>query len=196
MNAPFRAVADPKRSRALALALLVAAVVAVIVAIAVPVWLLNRHYDTALAENLDKLDRYRRIAGTRPQVVRESEAMAARDPHKFYLRAGGPALSAAQAQEAIRALVESSGGRLITIGAPVTHDDGRYRQVSINVQLTANIFAMLKILGSVESNTPYLFVDNATIRTQVPASYRPAPGADPEMFLQFDVYGYSLGAAK
>jgi len=196
MNAPFRLATDPRRGRALALGIFIAAVIAVVVAIAVPVWLLNRHYDTALAEGLDKLDRYRRIASTRTQVVRENEAMAARDPHSFYLRAGGAALSAAQAQEAIRALVESSGGRLITIGAPVTHDDGRYRQVSINVQLTANIFALLKILGSVESNAPYLFVDNATIRTQVPATFRPPAGAEPEMFVQFDVYGYSLGGAK
>lgn len=196
MSVPFGFVRDPRRSRALALAVLVAIVALIVAAVAIPAWLLNRHYDVALADSLDKLDRYRRIAGTRPQVVRESEAMNARDPAKFYLRTGGLALSAAEVQEAVRGLVQSSGGRLITIGAPVSHDEGRYRQVGINVQLTANVFALRKILGAIENSTPYLFIDNLTIRTQVPANFRPGPGAEPEMFVQFDVYGFSFSGAK
>jgi len=191
MSVPFAFAGDPRRGRQLALGLLAAAVVAVLAAIAIPVWLLNRHYDAALADSLDKLDRYRRIAAAHPQVVRQLEAMGARDPRRFFLRSGAAALSAAEAQEAIRGLVEASGGRLITVSAPVSKDDGRYRQVSINVQLTASIFAVRKILHAIESNTPYLFVDNLMVRTQVPAGFRPAPGAEPEMFVQFDVYGFA-----
>jgi general secretion pathway protein M len=194
MSTPF--IADPRRSRSLALGILVAAIVGIVLAIAIPVWMLNRHYDVALAENLDKLDRYRRIAGTRTQVARQLEAMAARDPRKFFLRGGAPALAGAEAQEAVRSLVESGGGRLITMGAPASKDDGHYRQVSVNVQLTANIFALRKILGAIEDNTPYLFVDNLSIRTQVPANFKPAPGAEPEMFVQFDVLGYALTGTR
>ena len=194
MSALFSLTADPRRSRQLAVGLLVVAVVGIVAAIAIPVWLLNRHYDIALAENLDKLDRYRRIAGTRPQLARELEAIAARDPRRFFLRSGAAALSAAEAQEAVRGLVQSSGGRLITVSAPVARDEGRYRLVTINVQLTANIFALRSILNAIEGNTPFLFVDNLGIRTQVPPNFHPTPGAEPEMFVQFDVYGYTLAA--
>jgi hypothetical protein len=183
--------ADPRRGRQVALALLAALAIVVTAAIAIPVWLLNRHYDTALTDSLDKLDRYRRIAATRPQVARELEAMRAHDPRKFFLRSGAPALSAAEVQEAVRGLVEANNAHLITVGAPVAKDDGHYRQVSINVQITASIFALRKILGALEGNTPYLFVDNLTIRSQVPSSFRPAPGQEPDLFLQFDVYGYA-----
>jgi general secretion pathway protein M len=183
---------DPHRSRQLAVGLLVVAVLGIVAAVAIPEWLLNRHYDAALADSLDKLDRFRRIAGTRPQIARQLDAMAARDPRKFFLRTGAAALSAAEASEAIRSLVESSGGRLITMGAPSSRDEGRYRQVTVNVQLTANVFALRKILNTIESNTPYLFVDNLTVRTQVPAAFKPAPGAEPDMFVQFDVSGYAL----
>lgn len=183
---------DPQRSRQLAVGLLVAVIAALVAAIAIPVWLAHRHYDAALSENLDKLERYRRIAGTRPQIARQLDAMASRDPRKFFLRTGAAALSAAEAQEAIRSLVESSGGRLITMGAPASRDEGRYRQVTVNVQLTANIFALRKILNTIESNTPYLFVDNLTIRTQVPAGFKPLAGSEPDMFVQFDVSGYAL----
>jgi len=195
MNAPAAFLRDPQRSRQAALGLLAAAILVVIAAIAIPLWMVHRHYDTALAESFDKLERYRRIAATRPQVVREIDAMASRDPRKFFLRSGAAALSAAEAQESIRSLVESSGGRLITMGAPAAREDGRYRQVSVNVQLTANIFALRKILNAIESNTPYLFVDNLTIRTQVPAAFRPGPGAEPEMFVQFDISGYAIPAS-
>lgn len=192
MSAPFVWARDPRRSRQLAIGLLVALILGLVAVVAIPAYLMNRHYDRALAENLDKLDRYRRIAATRSEVARQLEAMRARDPRKFFLRSGAAALSAAEAQESIRSLVESSGGHLITMGAPTPKEEGRYRKVTVNVQLTANIFALRKILGAIESNTPYLFVDNLLVRTQVPANFKPAPGAEPDMFVQFDVSGYAL----
>ena len=37
-----------------------------------------------------------------------------------------------------RTVIESHGGRLITMSAPTSKDDGRYRQITVNVQLTAD----------------------------------------------------------
>ena len=183
---------EKNRSRQLAVALLVAAVAIVVAIVALPFWVLHRHYDLAIADSLDKLDRYTRIASTRPVVAKELEAMRGKDTRRFFLRSGAAALSAAEAQEAVRALVESSGGRLITMQAPVSKDDGHYRQVSANVQVQANIFALRKILNAIENNVPYLFVENLTVRTQVAGNFKAPPGAEPEMFVQFDVSGYAL----
>lgn len=183
---------SPERSRRLAIGLLVVAIVAAIAAVAVPVWLRHRHYDIAMQESLDKLDRYRRISSTRPEVARQLEAMRGKESRKFFLRSGAAAFSAAEAQEAVRAIVEANGGRLITMQAPSSRDEGRYRQVTVNVQLTANIFALRKIISTIEGNTPFLFVDNMMIRSQVPASHKPAPGQEPDMFVTLDVTGYAL----
>jgi general secretion pathway protein M len=182
---------NPKQSRQLAVGLLVAAIVAVVAAVAVPVWLRHRHYDAALDDATDKLDRYRRIATTRPELARQLEAMRAKESRKFFLRSGAAAMSAAEAQEAMRAIIEANGGRLITMQAAPARDEGRYRQLSVNVQLTANIFALRKILNAIEANTPYLFVDGLMVRTQVPGNFRPGPGAEPDMFVTFDVSGYA-----
>ena len=78
--------------------------------------------------------------------------------------------------------------------SPTAKEEGRYRQITVNVQLTANIQALRKILDAVDAHTPFLFVDNLMIRSQVPGSFRPQPGQEPEMFVQFDVYGYTLPA--
>lgn len=188
---PFANLA-PERRRAIAVGLLVLVVAAVVAAIAIPVWILNRHYDAALADNAARYDRFRRIAGTRPAVAKELEAMRAKDARRFFLRSGGAALSAAEAQEALRGLIEQSGGRLITMNAPTGKDEGRYRQITVNVQLTANIFALRKILSAIENNVPFLFVDSLQVRTQVPPNFRPQPGQEPEMFVMLDISGYAL----
>jgi general secretion pathway protein M len=182
---------NPQQSRRAAIGLLCGAIVAIIAAVALPVWLLHRHYDAALSDATDRLDRYGRIAASRPAIAQQLEAMRAKETRKFFLRSGAPALSAAEAQEAVRSIVEASGGRLITMQAPVSKEDGRYRQVSVNVQLTASVLAMRKILDGIENRVPYLFIDNLTIRSQVPSNFRPTAGSEPEMFMQFDVSGYS-----
>ncbi|MFZ3321594.1 MAG: type II secretion system protein GspM [Usitatibacter sp.] len=187
--------AERNRGRQLAIALLVGAVLLAAAIVVIPFWLAHRHYDTAIADSLDKLDRFQRISSTRPIVAKELEAMRSKDTRRFFLRSGAAALSAAEAQEAVRSLVESSGGRLVTMQAPVSKDDGHYRQMSANVQIAANIVALRKILYAIENNVPYLFVDNLTVRTQVAGNFKPAPGAEPEMFVQFDVSGYSLTGA-
>jgi len=182
---------NPVQSRRLALTLLLAAGALVVVVIGLPFWLLYRHYEQALAENTSLAERYGRIAATRGDLTRQLEAIRAGEPRKLYLRSGGPALSAAEASEALRGLIESGGGRLITMQAPTYKDEGRYRQISVNVQLTGNIFAVRKILNAIETNVPYLFVDNLTVRTTVPSTFRPQPGQEPEMFVQLDVSGYA-----
>ncbi len=182
----------PPQSRRLAVALLLSLVAAAVAVVAIPVWMAHRHYDRAIAEATDRLERYRRIAATRPEVARQLEAMRASDPRRLFLRSGAAALSAAEAQEAMRAVIENNGGRLITMQAPTSKDEGRYRQVTVNVQLTANIFALRKILHAIESHTPYLFVDSLMVRSQVPATFKPGPGAEPEMFVQLDVTGFAI----
>ena len=182
---------SPQQGRRLAIGVLAGAVVAVVAAIAVPLWMLHRHYDSALTDLTGRLDRYKRIAATRPEVTRSLEAVRAKESRKFFLRSGGAALSAAEAQEAMRNLVEGSGGRLVTMPVLAARDEGRYRQVSVNVQLTASIVALRRILYTIETGTPMLFVDNLMVRSQVPSTYRPGPGTEPDVFAQFDVYGYA-----
>lgn len=187
---------NPQQNRRLAIAVLVAGVLAIIAVVALPVWLLNRHYDNALSEGRGTLERYTRIASTRAEVSRQLEAMRAKEPRKYFLRGGAPSLSAAELQEAVRGVVEKAGGRLITMQPPTSKEEGRYRQVTVNVQLTANVFAMRNILSAIETNVPYLFVESLTVRSQVPHNFRPTAGAEPEMFVQLDVSGYVLAAAS
>jgi general secretion pathway protein M len=183
---------DPRRSRQAAGGLLALVLIALLALLALPTWYLYNRYDRELADRRDKVERLSRIAATRPEVARQLEAMRARDTRRFFLRSGAAALTVAEAQEIVRDQVASSGGRLITMQALPSKDEGRYRQVAAQVQLAANIQALRKILHGVETHVPYLFIENLMVKTQVPGNFRPGPGAEPEMFVTFEVQGYSL----
>ena len=180
------------QGRRVAAGLLVASALLVLGVIVVPFYLLNRHYDAALADLSDKLDRFRRVAGSRAAATQQLEAMRALEPRKGFLRSGAPALSAAEVSEALRTIVEVNGGKLITIQAPVAREEGRYRQFTVNVQLSGTIFALRKILHAIETNQPALFVESLQVRTQVPANYKPAPGGEPDIYIQMDVSGFTV----
>jgi len=180
------------RNRQLAAGLLAAAVVLVVLVFALPTWYLYKRYDRELGEREENLERFRRIAGTRAEVARQLEAMRGKETRRFFLRSGAAALSAAEAQEIIRGMVEASGARLITTQALPSKDEGRYRFVGAQVQLAANIFALRNLLHRIETNIPYLYIDNLMVKTQVPGNFKPGPGAEPEMFVTFDMHGYSL----
>lgn len=186
----------PRQSRQLAIGLLVLAVILVVAAVAGPAWWLYTRYDRAHTERAERLERYQRIAATRPDIARQLEAMRGKDMRKYFLRPGAPALSAAEAQEKIREIVESAGARLITTQALPSKEEGRYRQVSAQVQLAANIFALRTLLHRIETNVPYLFIDNLMVKTQVPGNFKPGPGAEPEMFVTFDMHGYSFAGGS
>jgi general secretion pathway protein M len=183
------------QGRRLALLLLALSIAAIVAAIAVPTYLAHRHYDNAIAEYSDRLARYQRIASTRPTVARQLEAMRGKDARRFFLRSGTTAISAAEASEALRGIIEQNGGKLITLQAPTSRDDGRYRQITVSVQMAANAVALRRILHGIDTYTPFLFVDNLMVRTQVQSNFRPAPGAEPEMFVTLDVSGYAQVAS-
>ncbi len=183
---------NAQHSRRAAAGLLLGAALAALAVIVLPFYLLNRHYDAALADLGDKLDRYRRVAGSRGAATQQLESIRALEPRKGFLRGGAPALSAAEASEALRSIIEVNGGKLITIQAPVAREEGRYRQLTVNVQLSGSIFALRKILNAIDTNQPALFVENLNIRSQVPATFKPNPGVEPDVYMAMDVSGFAL----
>ena len=182
---------NPQQSRRMALLALLIAAVGIAGPIAFGVWKVNQYYESELASKRDRIERYQRIASTRQDVAKQLDAMRAKEPRKFFLRGGATSLSAAEAQEAVRAIIEQNGGTLITMQAPTSRDEGRFKQINVNVQLTATVQALRRILHAIETNTPYLFVENVMIRSQVAAQHRPGPGQEPQVFVHFDVTGYA-----
>jgi general secretion pathway protein M len=182
----------PEKRRKAAVGFLAAAIAAAVAIVAVPLWLAHRHYDDALDDIGRRLERYERLAAARPALEQKLEAVRALGSRKYFLKASAASLSAAEVQERVRQLVEASGGRLISVQVGQPREDGRFRQVSVTVQLNANIVALRRILLAMETAEPYVFVDALTVRAQVPPGYKPQPGFEPEMFVQFEISGFAI----
>jgi hypothetical protein len=62
----------------------------------------------------------------------------------------------------------------------------------VNVQMTANVFALRKILHAIENHTPLSFRGQPARAFAGSRQLQARPRRRAEMFVQFDVYGYAL----
>ena len=175
----------PKQSRVLALALLA------------PFLLLHRHYDAAIEALQDRINVYRRTAAQTPELKRALDALRAKDGRRFFLHNTAPNLASAELQDLVRAAIENNNGRITTIQTAQPRDDGRFKQVGINVQMFATTPNLQKILYALETQTPYTIVENITVRPlNAFRGFKPPPGNDPELSVLLDVSAFALPEAE
>jgi general secretion pathway protein M len=196
MTPPLLSKLSPARQRALAVGLLVAAVLLVLAVVLGPIVLLHRHYDAAIADTSDRLRRYERVAAQAPELRAALTSMQQRDGRRFFLANTATNLAGAEMQELVKAAVESNGGRITTSQNTTPREDGRFREIGVNVQFFATTPALQKILYAIESHVPYLIVENITIRPlNAFRGFRPAAGQEPELNVQIDVGGWAYAEA-
>jgi hypothetical protein len=174
--------------RALAIGLLVVAVAAALAVVVVPLVLLHRHYDAAIAGTSGRLRVYQRVAAQAPELRVALDAMQQRDGRRFFLRNTATNLAGAELQELVKAAIEGNGGRITTSQNNSPRDDGRFRLIGVNVQFFATTPALQKILLAIESNQPYMIVDNLTVRPlNAFRGFKPAAGQEPEVNVLLEV---------
>jgi hypothetical protein len=192
MTPAFATRLSPARQRALALGVLLILLVAAAAVLVFPVILLHRHYDLAIEDLSDKLVRYRRVAAQAPELRAALETVKAKDARRFYLRNTAPNLAAAELQETVKAAIENNGGRITTSQSTAARDDGRFKQIGVNVQFFATTPALQKVLATLETQQPYLVIENIAVRPlNAFRGFKPGPGQEPELNLQLDVSGWA-----
>jgi general secretion pathway protein M len=185
----------PRQKKAAALAILVLLLVLACAAVALPVWLLNRHYDVALEDATSRLERYSRIVGMRDALQKQALEVKALEAKRPFLKSASPALAAAELQEQAQAIFSATGAKVNSIQVLPHKDEDLYRQVSVQVQLLAPLTAVKGMLHGLESAHPYLFLDNFSIRAPNMQVNRPESPNEPDLIVQFDLTGYALKGA-
>lgn len=191
---------SPLQNRLAALGLLLLLIALLIAALAWPTWLLHKRYDAAIEESIDRLARYRRVAAMRPDIEQAIAAVNAREAPKYYWKGNTPALVAADIQGTVTRIIESNNARIFSSQTVSSPDDGKTpgpAKATISVQMTASIVPLQLILHAIESNEPYLFIDQLSVRANQGRTYKAMPGMQPEFVVQLTVRGYSRpGAPK
>lgn len=186
---------SPIQKKAAALAILVFVVSAIFAAIALPVMLLNQHYDVTLEDATSRLERYSRIVGMRDSLQKQALEVKALESQQHFLKSASPALAAAELQEKAQSVFEANGAKVNSIQVLPHKDEGLYRQVTVQVQLLAPLTAVKEMLFGMESAHPYLFLDNFSIRAPNTQVNRVEPANEPDLVVQFDLTGYALKGA-
>ena len=187
----------PQHSRALAIALLFLAVFLGLALLLSPFLLLHRHYNDAIDAAQDRLDRYRRISAQGPELQKSLEVLRAKQGRRFFLKNTAANLAGAELQELVRAAVENNGGRITTVQITAPRDDGRFRQIGLNLQLFATTANLQKILYALETQQPYMVVDNLTVRPlNAFRGFRPAAGVEPEVSVLLDITAFAYSEAE
>jgi hypothetical protein len=187
----------PRQSRALAILILIVAVLLGLALLVAPFVLLHRHYDLAIESMQDRLERYRRVAAQAPELKNALDALRAKDGRRFFLKNTAPNLAGAELQDMIKAAVENNQGRITVIQNTASRDDGRFRQIGVNLQLFATTANLQKILFSLETQQPYLMIENLTVRPlNAFRGFKPSPGAEPEMSVMLDVVGFAYAEGE
>ena len=167
-----------KQQRALAVALFVVAAIVALSVLLLPVVWLHIHYNDAIATLTDRLDTYRRVAAQAPEYRKALDAMREKDARRFFLKNTAANLAGAELQELVRAAIEGNGGRITTSQNQAPKDEGRYRQIGLNVQFFASTPNLQKILYALETQQPYLVIENLQLRPlNAFRGFRPAAGA-------------------
>jgi hypothetical protein len=176
------------QQRIAAVGLLVLALLLLLCVVLAPVLLLHRHYDGVIGDLTDRLERYRRVSAQAPDLRRALDVMKERDGRRFYLKNTAPNLAGAELSDLVRGAIESNGGRITTSQNPGPRDEGRFKQVSVAVQFFATTPALARILQALDTQIPYLTVDNLSIRPlSAFRGFRPGPGQEPENNVQLEV---------
>lgn len=185
----------PAASRLLAVLILLGAIGLIYLGGVEPLLDDYRGTRAAIADREAAIARFRRVAAELPQRRAQLAALRQRQAaSEGFLQGTNDALVAAQIQNRIKALVEAAHGELKSTQVLPVQDEGKYRRITIRVQMMLNTEAAQRVLYGVETASPLLFLDNLDLRTHAGADRRRERAAeDPALDVRLDVYGYMRG---
>lgn len=182
---------SPQAQRTAALALLLAAVLALAALIAIPAYKLHEHYDAALESLQFRFNKLRGVAAQKGEIQKALTAVKSETAARFFLKNSAPNLAGSELQDLVRAAVEMGGARLTSVQVAAPKEEGRYRQIVLNVQVIGNIMTLQKTLHALESGLPYVFVDTLRINSTQFRGARANPGLEPEVTVQLDISAFA-----
>jgi general secretion pathway protein M len=186
--------ASPALRRIVALGLLLALIFAVVFWVALPLW--ESYSDAeARASELEMALRKLNAAGQDPAALEnELQKLKSKRAAAPGLLAGpSDALASAELQNRLKTATEAARGTFRSAQTLPVRDEGPYRRVAVRAQMSVKLAALVLILHDLESSSPYLFIDQVSVRAQVPfhsGTSAQAEGQEPNLEVTFELYGY------
>jgi len=153
--------------------------------------------DREAAEQMQgALARYQRAARELPDLKARMDALRQRGPAQAgYLDGENETVAAAVLQERFKAVLQRHGGVLKSTQVLTGRDEGAARRIAVRGDLTATLGTLQRAVYELEAGSPLLFVDNLDIRAVVRPRGGPDGDQEPQLEVNFDLYGYMRRAS-
>ena len=191
---------QPARSRFLALLLLIVSVLALCALIAIPAWSLNNHYDQLIENMQNQLEIYQRVATHSDQYQAEYQRLLRQQGQdRRYLQSDTESLATAELQRAVKQVIAGKNGEIISTQVAQTVEEEGFKRVAIRIRMKSTLEDMVAIFHAIESQKPYLFIDDINVRSRQVARRRmPAnqelQDALSQLEIDFQLSGYMRGS--
>lgn len=183
-----RLAASPDRRAVIATTILAAIVLGLVVAALLAWSALGRQADLIEDRLFELQSIAQRVKARGPGIARAERALAA-DP---FLPGATPTLAANALQRRIVGVAEDCGVTLRTIGAEPAADvaPGTLPPVTVQTSANARIAALQKFLYRLETEAPFVLVDEVTLRAPQSTAVRGLVGRDPVLEVDLRLIGY------
>jgi general secretion pathway protein M len=186
--------ASPALRRMVAVGLLLVLIFAIMFLVALPLWQSYSDAD-ASASQLEMALRKLDSAGPDPAALEiELRKLKSKRAAAPGLLAGpSDALASAELQHRLKTVTEAARGTFRSAQALPARDEGPYRRVAVRAQISVKLEELVRILHDLESSSPYLFIDQMSVRVLTPFHWgnsARAEGKESDLDVTFDIYGY------
>jgi general secretion pathway protein M len=185
---------SPTTHRALALAILFGLISAGYYGVVEPVADAYQATQTSIAQLRSMLERYERLG--RDLDRRKAELAALKQQQTVedgFLRGTNETLVAAEIQNRIKSLAESTKGELRSTQILPPQEEGKFHRITVRGQMAVRLAAAQRVFYGLETSSPSLFLDNVNLRARRERR-RDESSDDPVLDIRFDVYGYTRAA--
>jgi general secretion pathway protein M len=157
----------PRQSKQLAVGILSILILLFIFAVLYPIWALNQRYDEKIANYQHKIQHYQRIYSQADHYQDEANRLKRlRQSDRRYLQSETDSLAKAELQRRVKGVISSEKAEILSTQIIGNDQEDGFRKLTIRVRMKSTLQESVSIFHKLESEKPYLFVEEITIRSR------------------------------
>ncbi len=180
-----------KQRQLLAVAILGLILFLVITLTILPLWAVNRHYMNTIDELDGRLQILQRTVSSSDDLrTRHEQLKRSLAGNRHYLQGSSEALAAANLQSTVKQQASAKQMEVLSTQILPSSEEAGFTRVALKVRMRGTLEDTVRLIHSLETGQPYLFLDNVTIRSL--SRRRTVSVAAQMLNVDFDLIGYML----
>lgn len=151
-----------------------------------------RSSDERLQQARSRLAKLMELAQSGKALEKRLEEFRRNDmSDRYYLSGRTPSLAAAGLQNHLKAIIEASGGQLISASDLPSTSEEKLTKVPTSLRLKARTDGLQELLYAIETQVPLIFIDKLSVRGMSFYGVRTASNTEPLLDIQLELSGYA-----